>query len=222
MTSSRALASFDHATSCSRMSQDCSLLTEGTLWPLSFTDFPYWGGMTTNGELFEHPMPALLISVRDGSVSLPTPRTSDTNGVGLHGDGGMDLRTAISVLPTPRAQNAESRNTKPWVRPLDQPQNLENALARLIPELLPTPISRDWKDTGSLEDIPENYILPRTIARLFRTPIAEEDKVRWNPHHLTYQLHLQECSNTGITPRPSVGGNLSSEDKHQSPSSMDD
>ena len=122
----------------------------------------------------------------------------------------------------PRAQNAESRNTKPWVRPLDQPQNLENALARLIPELLPTPISRDWKDTGTLEDIPENYILPRTIARLFRTPIAEEDKVRWNPHHLTYQLHLQECSNTGTTPKPSVGGNLSSEDKHQSPSSMDD
>lgn len=32
---------------------------------------------------------------------LPTPRTSDTNGAGVHGDGGMDLRTAVSLLPTP-------------------------------------------------------------------------------------------------------------------------
>lgn len=34
---------------------------------------------------------------------LPTPRTSDTNGAGEHGQGGMDLRTAVSLLPTPRA-----------------------------------------------------------------------------------------------------------------------
>ena len=35
------------------------------------------------------------------------------------------------LLPTPRAQNGEERNMKPWIRPLDEPQNLENALARL-------------------------------------------------------------------------------------------
>ena len=34
---------------------------------------------------------------------LPTPRTSDTNGAGAHGQGGMDLRTVASLLPTPRA-----------------------------------------------------------------------------------------------------------------------
>jgi len=76
---------------------------------------------------------------------LPTPRTSDTNGPGLHGDGGMDLRTAATrLLPTPRAQNGEPRNMKPWVRPLDQPQNLENAIARL----LPTPTTGDSKVFG--------------------------------------------------------------------------
>lgn len=35
---------------------------------------------------------------------LPSPRTSDTNGAGHHGDGGMDLRTAVAeipLLPTP-------------------------------------------------------------------------------------------------------------------------
>tara|TARA_R100001244_G_scaffold7424_1_gene9527 strand:+ start:138 stop:896 length:759 start_codon:yes stop_codon:yes gene_type:complete len=38
-----------------------------------------------------------------------------------------------ALLPTPRAQNGEPRNMKPWIRPLDQPQNLENAIARLLP-----------------------------------------------------------------------------------------
>ena len=38
---------------------------------------------------------------------LPSPRTSDTNGAGHHGDGGMDLRTAVAeipLLPTPDAK----------------------------------------------------------------------------------------------------------------------
>jgi DNA (cytosine-5)-methyltransferase 1 len=34
---------------------------------------------------------------------LPTPRSSDCFGAGLHGDGGMDLRTTVSLLPTPNA-----------------------------------------------------------------------------------------------------------------------
>ena len=34
---------------------------------------------------------------------MPSPRTSDTNGAGAHGTGGLDLRTAVSLLPTPRA-----------------------------------------------------------------------------------------------------------------------
>jgi DNA (cytosine-5)-methyltransferase 1 len=37
---------------------------------------------------------------------LPTPRTSDTNGAGHHGDGGMDLRTTVTLLPTPAAQDS--------------------------------------------------------------------------------------------------------------------
>lgn len=34
---------------------------------------------------------------------LPTPRTSDMNGPGVHGTGGQDLRTVLHLLPTPRA-----------------------------------------------------------------------------------------------------------------------
>lgn len=38
---------------------------------------------------------------------LPTPSCSDTNGAGLHGDGGLDLRTAVTLLPTPKASDGE-------------------------------------------------------------------------------------------------------------------
>lgn len=41
---------------------------------------------------------------------LPTQRTSDTNGPGVHGSGGLDLRTVVDVLPTP---NASVRSGQP-------------------------------------------------------------------------------------------------------------
>ncbi|MER5902963.1 hypothetical protein ABT150_23135 [Streptomyces mirabilis] len=63
---------------------------------------------------------------------MPTPRTSDTNGAGKHGDGGMDLRTAVSLLPTPAARDWKSgesnlmdRNSRP--------------LNEVVVNLLPTP-----------------------------------------------------------------------------------
>ena len=48
------------------------------------------------------------------------------------------------TLPTPRAQNGESRNMTPWVRPLGEPQNLDNAIARL-PGVVLNPVSDDGK-----------------------------------------------------------------------------
>ena len=38
---------------------------------------------------------------RDQVDLLPTPRTTDSHGPGVHGNGGLDLRTAIALLPTP-------------------------------------------------------------------------------------------------------------------------
>jgi hypothetical protein len=48
------------------------------------------------------PVPNLAAQVDE---LLPTPRTSDTNGTGRHGDGGMDLRTSLGELTDPRSQD---------------------------------------------------------------------------------------------------------------------
>lgn len=50
------------------------------------------------------------------------------------------LTVVAKMWPTPRAENGIPWNNQAWERPLDQPQNLENAVARW-----PTATSRDGK-----------------------------------------------------------------------------
>lgn len=98
----------------------------GERWETFSGRFPTSGSLR-NGALYARPTLAPPTSGSGGSVSpglptptardwkgqghdgqlpnavslLPTPRTSDKNGAGVHGTGGQDLRTVISLLPTP-------------------------------------------------------------------------------------------------------------------------
>ena len=67
------------------------------------------------------------------SALLPTPTASDTNGIGSHGTGGPDLRTAMSLLPTPRAAEAQHLGRSVPAKP-GQQQGLTETV-----NLLPTP-----------------------------------------------------------------------------------
>lgn len=112
-------------------------------WPAS--------GSMRSGVCFQRQESAVRTSASDSSPSpgrlLPTPRTTDTNGPGEHGAGGPDLRTAISLLPTPTV--ADSRDTANY-RADGSPysdgygQTLTDAT-----RLLPTPAARDWKSGES-------------------------------------------------------------------------
>ena len=64
-------------------------------------------GMWGPGGAYELPTPAPPTAESDCSSSplMPTPRTTDCHGPGKHGRGGLDLRTAISLLPTPTARD---------------------------------------------------------------------------------------------------------------------
>ena len=55
---------------------------------------------------------------------LPTPRSSDTNSAGQHGDGGMDLRTTVTLLPTPKAQDGEFGTPRTSGRPIEKSTHL--------------------------------------------------------------------------------------------------
>lgn len=68
---------------------------------------PTWAHRTGGSGSSSLPIPR---ATRGGSATettalLASPRTSDTNGPGVHGDGGMDLRTQVSLLPTPMTRD---------------------------------------------------------------------------------------------------------------------
>ena len=60
-----------------------------------------------------------------------TERMRERHGNG-NGHGASLEIEAARLLPSPRAALGDNRNSKPWVRPLDKPQNLENAIGRVI------------------------------------------------------------------------------------------
>ena len=85
-----------------------------------------WGLIDRN----RRPTSALGLIGSTGSVSLlPTPRASDSNGGGLHGTGGLDLRTAIDLLPTPRATDG----TKGGPNQRDPKQQAKAARREYVP-----------------------------------------------------------------------------------------
>lgn len=103
---------------------------------------------------------------------LPSPRTSDTNGAGHHGDGGMDLRTAVAeipLLPTPAAERG-GRNKSAS----------DGAAIRwgldYIDRLLPTPTTRDPKGGNQRGDdtcLTGALMLPSAV-NLLPTPTAQD------------------------------------------------
>lgn len=144
-------------------------------------------GSMRNGALFARRRSALPI-VANGCSSSPLLKTPTAqlavNGGSQHPDkrraGGHGPTLADEVehlLPTPRAQNGEDRNQRIWARPLDQPQNLENALA-----LLPTPTARLGDSTSRGAD-PARYKGPQSLngrrSNLDDCIAAVETKAPW-------------------------------------------
>lgn len=120
---------------------------------------------------------------------LPTPRTTDMNGAGAHGDGGLDLRTTVTLLPTPVAQ--PSGNT-PQDRLRKKPGRevvtdlaiiAENGLIESGGRLLPTP-------AASLGEHRRDYGQPPEARRAGGHSVSTADAARgltdagvgWGPY----------------------------------------
>lgn len=130
-TSPRPFASYDPEWSCWK-----------TYGPTSLSDsMPYSGrwptsGMTRSGHAYGLPTPAPPIDVSDYSW-LPTPTASEATGAGHAAQGGRNLRTEVTLLPTPTAR--DHKGTSPHLRREGAP-NLDTAML-----LLPTPVANEWK-----------------------------------------------------------------------------
>lgn len=137
-------AFYDPATRSLRTSQttfDLGLPTSSPTLPTS--------GSMRSGALYRRRRSALPTSVAGSSSSplLPTPRTSDTNGSGVHGEGGLDLRTTVTLLPTP---NASFPGTTANYRPDGTPYSSGYGMTLLDAArlLLPTPTRADGERTS--------------------------------------------------------------------------
>ena len=125
----------------------CSLkMSQGTLLsaaPELLQNLPAYG-ITVDGALYERQKPERLTNVNAylSGARLKTPTATENvkpRPDRVDGDR-FDLADQLGkLLATPRSAMEQTRNNQAWIRPLDQPQNLENQLARL----LPTPVVND-------------------------------------------------------------------------------
>jgi DNA (cytosine-5)-methyltransferase 1 len=104
---------------------------------------------------------------------LPTPRSSDANGPGAHGDGGLDLRTAVTLLPTPvvtdaaGARNATANRSDP-----DSKHHSGTTLSDAL-RLLPTPRAGDGEKGGpNQRGSSGDFMLPSAVTHLLPTPMV--------------------------------------------------
>jgi hypothetical protein len=119
---------------------------------------------------------------------LPTVRTSDTNGAGKHGDGGLDLRTTVSLLPSPRATDGEKGG------PNQRGSKGDLMLPSAVVKLLPTPKAQDGQ-----------FASPSTSGR----PV--EKSTHLGTIALLQTGHLEHRRSGANTSQPSDAGNESSD-----------
>lgn len=91
----------------------------------------------------------------------PTPRTSDTNGAGSHGDGGLDLRTAVTLLPTPVARDGKGSALASRQGGTGLPD---------VVQLLPTPRASDGEKGGPNQRGSKGDLMLPSAVMLLPTP----------------------------------------------------
>lgn len=198
MTDTCGLTSCEPFAKWDRDSQSWKTSEATSLWALTLSSLtlPTWGGLH-DGELCEHPTPELHTSAPDFS-SLPTPRPSDTNGAGFHGDGGPNLRTAVTMLPTPTRGDGEGggkRTGVTWESTTKSTGDGGASRLRDVVSLLPTPAVNDmgegktlewWDDWAPRQKAADGRPAPhgRSLAieaqRLLPTPRAQDEYERRN------------------------------------------
>ena len=106
----------------------------------------------------------ICVTVSGGVLCVwPTLRTSDGNGAGVHGEGGLVLRATV-LWATPVANDAKGSRYR----------GNSNRIVLKLPGQVQwaTPTARDWKDGARLGSVPVNGLLGRQVLTGYSAPIG--------------------------------------------------
>jgi hypothetical protein len=135
-------------------------------------------GSMRNGSVYARPTPAPRTAGSASSSSpglLPTPTVSDANGAGEHGDGGTDLRTAVSLLPAPNSSDSQGGpRAVPERRTSGGPDH--GPRLRDVAPLLPTPRATDGTNGGPNQRGSSGDLMLPSAVMLLPTPTATDGK----------------------------------------------
>ena len=124
----------------------------------------------------------------NGLALLPTPTVSEANGAGSHGTGGLDLRTTVSLLPTPAVNDMGEGKTvehwDEWTATMQAKHGNGNghgkSLAIEAQRLLPTPTTRDHKGANQRDD--DTCLMGALIGASTRPPSPAGNASSDDPH----------------------------------------
>lgn len=120
------------------------------------------GLLETGGKLLPTPRASRGASATETVDLLPTPVSSDANGVGEHGVGGSDLRTEVALLPTPNTMDSlpvrygEQREKALLHGGRTKRVSTGNLREEVVHSLLPNPTTQDAKNTGGTSQFDRN------------------------------------------------------------------
>lgn len=240
MTLPRLLAEWSHdpGCSCSRTSLGCCLRMAGTLWSVSFRDWPRSATWDATG-FYELPTPRHLTAVSDGSAPpglLPTPEASDGTGGRVAAEMGgkrpsgskraITVSTAVAhMLKTPTAQLAVNGGSQ---HPDKRREGGHGpTLADQVEHLLPTPRSARNNDSPQRPDFSPSLGMVAQTLNLLPTPSVADvtGGHRYRSGDRRDELLLpgvaEALSTGGLTPPPSPAGSESPDAQHPAQLSLD-
>jgi len=89
----------------------------------------------------------------DEAKNWPTPRAHAADSTRRMGTGGKILGEEAKAWPTPAARDHNTPNKHPSERPEAPGRKHMDQLPNFVQHQWPTPLSRDWKDTGDLSNV---------------------------------------------------------------------
>jgi hypothetical protein len=117
--------------------------------------------------------------------------------------GTRTLENVVGSWPTPKGSPSGPDFARAS-RPGSGGDDLATAIARgaSTPQTWGTPTTRDHKDTGSMENVPENALLGRQVLNRYATPRAEDSQCAGRRHNreTSDTLYAQTVTDTGAKP----------------------